>query len=163
MKPSRTFYILLQQGELYLGFAKFIVWKVRYNACWLSFYVPDKIWLCTIWWPTTVTAKPKTSRQKQNSSRQNQKTSRQKQNSSRQNQKPHSKNKIPHGKTKNLTAKPSTSQQKQNSFSFAVGFCFFSQYLVLPWGLWFCREVFGFAVTVVRYSLYTVEGKCGSS
>ena len=46
--------------------------------------------------------------------------------------KPHGKNKIPHCKTKNLTAKPSTSQQKQNSFSFAVGFCFFSQYLVLP-------------------------------
>ena len=45
---------------------------------------------------------------------------------------PHGKNKIPHCKTKNLTAKPSTSQQKQNSFSFAVGFCFFSQYLVLP-------------------------------
>ena len=65
-----------------------------------------------------VTAKPKTSRQKQNTSRQN--------------QKPHGKNKIPHGKTKNLTAKPNTSQQKQNSFSFAVGFCFFSQYLVLP-------------------------------
>ena len=102
-----------------------------------------------LWWPTTVTAKPKTSRQKQNTSRQN--------------QKPHGKNKIPHGKTKNLTAKPNTSQQKQNSFSFAVGFCFFSQYLVLPWGLWFCREVFGFAVTVSRYSLYTVEGKCGSS
>ena len=89
-----------------------------------------------LWWPTTVTAKPKTSRQKQNTSRQNQK---------------------PHGKTKYFT------QQKQNSFSFAVGFCFFSQYLVLPWSLWFCREVFGFAVTVVRYSLYTVEGKCGSS
>ena len=162
MKPSRTFYILLQQGELYLGFAKFIVWKVRYNACWLSFYVPDKIWLCTMVAYNChgktkhltaktkyVTAKPKTSRQKQNTSWQN--------------QKPHGKNKIPHGKTKNLTAKPSTSQQKQNSFSFAVGFCFFSQYLVLPWSLWFCREVFGFAVTVVRYSLYTVEGKCGSS
>ena len=51
---------------------------------------------------------------------------------SRQNQKPHGKNKIRPGKTKNLTAKPNTSQQKQNSFSFAVGFCFFSQYLVLP-------------------------------
>ena len=92
-----------------------------------------------LWWPTTVTAKSKTSQQKQNTSRQNQKTSPQKQNSSQQNQKPHGKNKIPHGKTKNLTAKPNTSQQKQNSFSFAVGFCFFHS-------IWFCREVFGFAV-----------------
>ena len=57
---------------------------------------------------------------------------------SRQNQKPHGKNKIPHGKTKNLTAKPNTSQQKQNSFGFAVG-------------IWFCPEVFGFAVTVVGH------------
>ena len=70
-----------------------------------------------LWWPTTVTAKPKTSRQKQ---------------------KHHGKNKIPHGKTKNLTAKtkvphgkaknltakPNTSLQKQNSFGFAVGICF---------------------------------------
>ena len=96
-----------------------------------------------LWWPTTVTAKPKTSRQKQNTSRQN--------------QKPHGKNKIPHGKTKNLTAKPNTSHSKDKIA------------LVLPWvfaffhSIWFCREVFGFAVTVVRYSLYTVEGKCESS
>ena len=47
--------------------------------------------VCSIWWPTTVTAKPKTSRQKQNTSRQN--------------QKPHGKNKLPHGKTKYFTAK----------------------------------------------------------
>ena len=43
-------------------------------------------------WPTTVTAKPKTSRQNQNTSRQNRK---------------------PHGKTENLTAKPKSSRQKQ--------------------------------------------------
>ena len=43
-------------------------------------------------WPTTVTAKPKTSRQKQNTSRQNQK---------------------PHDKTENLTAKPKISRQNQ--------------------------------------------------
>ena len=106
-----------------------------------------------LWWPTTVTAKPKTSRQKQNTSRQN--------------QKPHGKNKIPHGKTKNLTAKPNTSQQKQNSFGFAVGICFCREvfgfccevfgfavrFLVLSWGIlfllwdfWFCREVFVFAM-----------------
>ena len=67
-----------------------------------------------------------------------------------------------HGKTKNLTtktkyltAKPNTSEQKQNSFGFAVGICFAVRYLafavkylVLPWGLWFCREVFSF---VERY------------
>ena len=47
--------------------------------------------VCSIWWPTTVTAKAKISRQKQNTSRQN--------------QKPHGKNKIPHGKTKYFTAK----------------------------------------------------------
>ena len=93
-----------------------------------------------LWWPTTVTAKPKTSRQKQNTSRQNQKTSPQKQNSSRQNQKPHGKNKIPHGKTKNLTAKPNTSQQKQNSFGFAVG-------------IWFCREVFVFFSEVFGFAV----------
>ena len=79
-----------------------------------------------LWWPTTVTAKPKTSRQKQNTSRQN--------------QKPHGKNKIPHGKTKNLTAKPNTSQQKQNSFGFAVGIWFYREVFG------FCCEVFGFAV-----------------
>ena len=55
---------------------------------------------------------------------------------SRQNQQPNGENKIPHGKTKNLTAKPNTSQQKQNSFGFAVG-------------IYFCREVFVFAVRVL--------------
>ena len=42
-----------------------------------------------LWWPTTVTAKPKTSWQ---------------------NRKSHGKNKIPHDKTKNLTTKPKTSR-----------------------------------------------------
>ena len=28
---------------------------------------------------------------------------------------------------------------------------FFAVYLVLPWGLWFCREVFGFVVKVVGH------------
>ena len=84
-----------------------------------------------------LTAKPKTSRQKQNTSRQN--------------QKPHGKNKIPLGKTKNLTAKPNTSQQKQYSFVFAVRFLF------LPWGFRFCREVFGFAVTVVGHRILQLE------
>ena len=69
-------------------------------------------------------------------SRQNQKTSRQKQNTSRQNQNPrckilHSKNQIPHGKSK-------YPWQNQSYFVFAVK-------------LWFCREVFGFAATVVGH------------
>ena len=104
-----------------------------------------------VWWPTTVTAKPKTSRQKQ---------------------KHHGKTKNLTAKTKYLTAKPNTSQQKQNSFGFAVGICFCREVfgfccevfgfavrsLVLPWGFWFCRElfcfcreVFGFAVKVVGH------------
>ena len=69
----------------------------------------------TLRWPTTVTAKPKTSRQNQKPLDKTEnltakpKTSRQKQNTSRQNQKPH-------GKTKDLTAKPNTSQlQKPNT------------------------------------------------
>ena len=54
----------------------------------------------TLRWPTTVTAKPKTSRQKQkpHSKTKNLST---KPKTSRQNQKLHGKNKIPHGKTKN--------------------------------------------------------------
>jgi len=104
-----------------------------------------------LWWPTTVTAKPKTSRQKQ---------------------KHHGKTKNLTAKTKYLTAKPNTSQQRQNSFGFAEGICFSLEIfgfccevfgfavrsLVLPWGFWFCREVFcfcrevfGFAVTVVGH------------
>ena len=72
-----------------------------------------------------LTAKPKTSRQKQNTTRQNQK---------------------PHGKN-NLTEKPNTSQQKQNSFGFAV------RSLVLPWGFWFCREVFCFCRKVFGFAV----------
>ena len=105
----------------------------------------------TIRWPTTVTAKPKTSRQKQNTSRQHQKPH-SKNKTSRQIKIPHGKIKIPHGKTKNLTAKskylttkyltakPYTSQQKpthrrQKQIPTAKPklFCL-------------CCEVFGFAV-----------------
>ena len=63
----------------------------------------------TLRWPTTVTVKPKTSRQKQNTSRQNQKPhgkntylTAAKPKTSRQNQIRHSKNQIPHGKTKSI-------------------------------------------------------------
>ena len=80
-----------------------------------------------------------------------------------------------HGKTKNLTAKtkyltakPKTSRQNQilhskNKialvlpwvFAFAVRYLVFAvKYLVLPWGLWFCREGFGF---VVRYFVFAVR------
>ena len=80
-----------------------------------------------------------------------------------------------HGKTKNLTAKtkylkakPKTSRQNQILhskskialvlpwvFAFAVRYLVFAvKYLVLPWGLWFCREVFGFAV---RYFVFAVR------
>ena len=122
--------------------------------------------LIYIRWPTTVTAKPKTSRQKQNTSLQN--------------RKPHDKNKIPHGKTENLTAKtkyltakPKTSQQKPNTsrkskyprqikikailfLPWGFWFCrdvfvFTMRFLVLPWCFCFCREVFGFAVAVVGH------------
>ena len=71
-------------------------------------------------WPTTVTTKPKTSRQKQNTSRQNQK---------------------PHDKTKDLTAKANT-QGKTKAI------------LLLLWSIWFCREVFDFAV---RYFVFAVR------
>ena len=107
-------------------------------TCWLAcvlfvFCITNRLLLNEldvwyIWWPTTVTAKPKTSRQKQKH----------------------------HGKTKNLTAKSNTSEQQQNSFAFAVrflvlswdilflpwGFGFAVRFLFLPWGFCFCREVF---------------------
>ena len=97
-------------------------------------------------WPTTVTAKPKTSRQKQ---------------------KHHGKTNNLTAKTKYLTAKPKTSRQNQIPhsknkiglvlpwvFPFAVRYLVFAvKYLDLSWGLLFCpevfcfcREVFGFAV-----------------
>ena len=108
-----------------------------------------------LWWHTTVTAKPKTSRQKQ---------------------KHRCKTKNLTAKTKYLTAKPKTSRQKQNTsrqnqilhskskialvlprgiwfllWSISCWFCrevfsFAVWILVLPWGFWFCCEVFGFAV-----------------
>ena len=68
-------------------------------------------------------------------------TAKLKQNTSRQNQILHIKNQIPHGKSK-------YPRQNQGYFVFAV------KYLVLPWGFWFCREVFGFAV---RYFLFAMR------
>ena len=71
-------------------------------------------------------------------------------------------------KTKYLTAKPKTSRQNQilhskNKialvltwvFAFEVRYLVFAvKYLVLPWGLWFCRESFGF---VVRCFIFAVR------
>ena len=83
--------------------------------------------IANLWWPTTVTAKTKTSRQWQNTSRQNQ---------------------ILHGENKIALV-------LQWVFAFAVRYLVFAvKYLVLPWGLWFCREVFGF---VVRYFVFAVR------
>ena len=115
-----------------------------------------------LWWPTTVTAKPKTSRQKQ---------------------KHHGKTKNLTAKTKYLTAKPKTSRQNQihhskNKIALILicrgylllrevfGFCcevfgFAVRSLVLPWGFWFCREVFCFCSEVfgfaVRYFVFAVR------
>ena len=94
--------------------------------------------------PTTVTAKPKTSRQKQNTSRQNRKPHGKTKNftakttylttkpkPSRQNQRPHGKTKYFTAKTKYLTAKANTHGKTK-----AI--------LFLPWGFWFYREAFWF-------------------
>ena len=115
-----------------------------------------------LWWPTTVTVKPKTSRQKQ---------------------KHHGKTKNLTAKTRYLTAKPKTSRQlKQNTsrqnqmlhsknkialvlpwgiwfLQWSIWFCrevfgFAVRFLVLPWGFCFFREVFGFAV---RYFVFAVR------
>ena len=60
---------------------------------------------------------------------------------SRQKQKPHGKNKIPHGK---LNRK---SHGKTKYFTVS------KMTLVLPWGLWFCREVFGFVVGYFAFAV----------
>ena len=63
-------------------------------------------------------------------------------------------------KTKYLTSNPNTSLQEQNSFGFAMVFAFAVRYfvfavkyLVLPLGLWFCREGFGFVVTYFVFAV----------
>ena len=99
-----------------------------------------------LWWPTTVTAKPKTSRQRQKhhgknknltaktkTSRQNQKPHRQKQNTSQQNQILHSKSKIALG--------------LPWVFAFAMRYLFFAV------GICFCHEVFVFAVRFFGFAV----------
>ena len=80
-------------------------------------------------------------------SRQNQKPCG-KNNASRQNQKPHGKMKIPHGKTKYFTAKTNSQTAKANTHSKTKAI------LPLLWSIWFCCEVFGFAV---RYFVFTAR------
>ena len=77
------------------------------------------------------------------------KTSRQKQNTSRQNQKPHSKIKIPHDKIPHRKTKYFTAKANSHSKTKAI--------LPLPWSIWFCCEVFGFAV---RYFVFAVRYFC---
>ena len=86
----------------------------------------------TLRWPTTVTAKPKTSRQKQKPHGKTKNLST-KPKTSRQNQKLHGKSKIPHGKTKYLTAKTKYFTVKPNTHGKTKAICF-------------CCELFGFAV-----------------
>ena len=94
---------------------------------------------------------------------------------SQQNQKPHGKNKTPHGKTENLTAKtkylttkPKLSRQNQRPHGKTKYFTAKTKYLTakanthgkteailfLLWSIWFCRDVFGFAV---RYFVFAVR------
>ena len=92
-----------------------------------------------------LTAKPKTSRQKQ---------------------KPHCKNKIPHDKTKDLTAKPKSERPHGKTKYFtaktkyltakANTHCKTKAILLLPCSIWFCREVFVFAVTVVGHHKFAI-------
>ena len=110
--------------------------KVGFMSCYNLFYVliiSLSVSICSkmhyppLRCPTTVTAKPKTSRPKQNTSRQNRKPLGKNKNltakpkPSRQNQRLHSKNQIPHGKSKYPRQKPKL--------------------------FWFCREVFGFSLS----------------
>ena len=129
-----------------------------------------------------LTAKPKTSRQKQNTSRQNQKPQ-------GKNKIPHDKTK-PHGKTKYFTAKTKHLTAKANThgktkailfllwsiwfcrevfcfcrevFGFAVRYFVFAvRFLVLPWGFWFCRDVFVFVVRflVLPWQLWATIVSC---
>ena len=89
-------------------------------------------------------AKTKTSRQNRKPHGKN-KNLTTKPKTSRQNQILHSKNQIPHGKSK-------YPRQNQSYFAFAVKYLV--NYLVLPWSIWFCREVFGFAM---RYFVFAVR------
>ena len=129
--------------------------SVRTNWVWLR-------------WPTTVTAKPKSSRQKQDiilHGKTENLTAKTK-NTSRQNRKPQKTMQKPHGKTKNLTAKTKkphgkTKDLTANSKYFTAKTKYLTAkanthgktkaILFLLWSICFCREVFGFAVTVLGH------------
>ena len=102
-----------------------------------------------LWWPTTVTAKPKTSRQ---------------------NQMLHSKNKIAvvlpwvfafavrylAFAVKYLVS-PWGLWFCREGFGFVVRYFVFTvRFLVLPWGFWFCREVFCFCREVFVFAVTAV-------
>ena len=84
---------------------------------------------------------------------------------SQQKQKPHGKTKNLTVKTKYLTTKPKPSRQNQRPHGETKYFTAKAKYLsakanthgktkailFLLWSIWFCREVFGFAVTVVGH------------
>ena len=92
--------------------------------CFFPFFSVDQATESTkLWWPTTVTAKQKTSRKNQKPHGKN-KNLTAKTKTSRQKQKPHGKNKSTSRQSHKPNAKPNTSQQKQNSLGFAVGICF---------------------------------------
>ena len=85
------------KSECEIWLAEDCEWRQAFAHCilivkWCN-VAPDCSWQ-SLWWPTTVTTKPKTSRQ---------------------NRKPHGKTKNLTAKTKYLTAKPKTSRQKQNT------------------------------------------------
>ena len=124
-------------------------------------------------WPTTVTAKPKTSRQNRKPHGKNKnltakpKTSRQKQNTSRQKRKTPGKNKNLTAKTKYLTTKPKTSRQKQRPHDKTKYFTAKTKYLtekanthsktkailLLLWSIWFSREVCCFCLEVFVFAV----------
>ena len=119
-----------------------------------------KAWNCYLRWPTNVTAKtkypplnrkphgknknlsakPKTSRQKPNTSC----TTKPK--TSRQHQRPHGKIKYYTAKTKYLMAKANTHGKTKAILLLLWSIGFAVRFLV-----WFCLEVFGFAVTLVGH------------
>ena len=104
-------------------------------------------------WPTTVTAKTKTSRQKQKpQGRPKNVTAKTKYVTKKP--KPSQQNQRPHGKTKYFTAKTKYLTAKANTH------CKTKAILFLQWSIWFwcevfcfCREVFGFAVRYFGFAV----------
>ena len=114
----------------------------------------------------TVTAKAKTSRKTKNLTAKT-KYLTAKPKTSRQKQKPHCKNKIPHDKTKDLTAKPKSERPHGKTKYFtaktkylaakANTHCKTKVILLLPWSIWFCREVFCYCREVFFFAVKTLK------